>query len=104
VRGADVVHKQQVTVLPLLECGVCLVRLVDQLHDVRADRVAVAKARIEWQPVFAVDVRGSERGRKPAQVGLKTSEIAFDSPCTGVYIPLSHKKPLSAVVHAPSAA
>src|SRR6059036_3201647 len=56
VRGADVVHKHQVPSLPPLACGVCLVDLVDQLHDVRADRVAVAQARIERQPVLAVDV------------------------------------------------
>src|SRR5206468_870024 len=56
VRGADVVPEQQVPSLPLLACGVCLVDLVDQLHDVRADRVAVAEARIERQPVLAVDV------------------------------------------------
>src|SRR5207245_3756142 len=56
VRGADVVHKHQVPSLPSLACGVCLVDLVDQLHDVRADRVAVAKAGIEGQPVLAVDV------------------------------------------------
>src|SRR5213596_4313473 len=56
VRGADVVHKHQVPSLPPLACGVCLVDLVDQLHDVRADRVAVAEARIERQPVLAVDV------------------------------------------------
>src|SRR5437870_7094980 len=56
VRGADVVHQHQVPTLPLLACGVCLVCLIDQLHDVRADRVAVAEARIERQPVLAVDV------------------------------------------------
>src|SRR5437773_3868814 len=56
VRGADVVHKHQVPGLPPVACGVCLVDLVDQLHDVRADRVAVAEARIERQPVLAVDV------------------------------------------------
>src|SRR5439155_25382143 len=32
------------------------VDLVDQLHDVRADRVAVAEAGIERQPVLAIDV------------------------------------------------
>src|SRR5882724_5854640 len=56
VRGADVVHKHQIPTLPPLACGVCLVNLVDQLHDVRADRVAVAEARIERQLVRAVDV------------------------------------------------
>src|SRR6266566_1154691 len=56
VRGADVVHKYQVPSLPPLARGVCLVNLVDQLHDVRADRVAVAEARIERQRVRAVDV------------------------------------------------
>src|SRR5437870_6330305 len=56
VRGADVVHKHQVPTLPPLACGVYLVSLVDQLHDVRADRVAVAEARIERQLVLAVDV------------------------------------------------
>src|SRR5258708_5265320 len=54
VRGADVVHKHQVTSLPRLASGVCLVDLVDQLHDVRVDRVAVAEAGIERQPVLAV--------------------------------------------------
>src|SRR6266566_1808362 len=56
VRGADVVHKHQVPSLPPLACGVCLVDLVDHMHDVRADRVAVAEARIERQAVLAVDV------------------------------------------------
>src|SRR5437867_3192832 len=56
VRGANVVHKHQVPTLPPLACGVCLVNLVDQLHNVRADRVAVAEARIERQPVLAVEV------------------------------------------------
>src|SRR5213594_1962575 len=56
VRGADVVHKHQVPSLPPLAYGVCLVDLVDQLHDVRADRVAVAEARRKRQPVLAVDV------------------------------------------------
>src|SRR5207245_8108905 len=54
VRGADIVHQQQVASLPSLACGVCLVNLVDQLYDVRADRVAVAKASIERQSVLAV--------------------------------------------------
>src|SRR5882724_2471252 len=56
VRGADVVHKHQVTSPPWLACGVCLVDLVDQLHDVRVDRVAVAETGIERQPVLAVHV------------------------------------------------
>src|SRR5207247_8197981 len=56
VRGADVVDKHQVAGLPPLPYGVGLVGLVDQLHDVRADRVAVAEAGIERQPVLAVDV------------------------------------------------
>src|SRR2546422_197280 len=56
VRGADIVHKHQVASLPPLACGVGLVDLVDQLHDVRADRVAVAEAGIERQPVLAIDV------------------------------------------------
>src|SRR5438132_7200155 len=56
VRSADVVHKHQVPSLPPLACGVRLVDLVDQLHDVRADRVAVTEARIERQAVLAVDV------------------------------------------------
>src|SRR5947209_19240907 len=56
MRGADIVHKHQVPTLPPLACGVCLVDLVDQLNDVRADRVAVTEARIERQPVLAVDV------------------------------------------------
>src|SRR5438270_11449066 len=56
VRGADVVHKHQVTSLPRLACGVRLVDLVDQLHDVCVDRIAVAEAGIERQSVLAVDV------------------------------------------------
>src|SRR5437867_4582879 len=56
VRGADVVHQEQVPALPPLACGVFLIYLIDQLYDIRADRVAVAKARIERQPVLAVDV------------------------------------------------
>src|SRR6185369_10538151 len=44
VRGADVVHEHQVPGLPRLARGVGLVGLVDRLHDVRADRVAVAEA------------------------------------------------------------
>src|SRR5712691_843684 len=54
VRGADVVHQHQVASLPWLACGVCLVDLVDQLHDVRVESVAVAEAGIERQPVLAV--------------------------------------------------
>src|SRR5918911_3163744 len=42
VRGADVVHKHQVASLPALACGVLLIHLIDQLYDMRADRVAVA--------------------------------------------------------------
>src|SRR2546426_10859874 len=56
VRGADVVHQEQVPALPPLACGVFLIHLIDQLYDIRADRVAVAKAGIEGQPVLAVDV------------------------------------------------
>src|SRR3989449_7079316 len=56
VRGTDVVHEHQVTSLPWLARGVCLVDLVDQLHDVRVDRLAVAEAAIERQPVLAVHV------------------------------------------------
>src|SRR5438552_9833381 len=55
MRGADVVDKHQVAGLPPLPYGVGLVDLVDQLHDVRAERVAVAEARIERQAVLAVD-------------------------------------------------
>src|SRR5262249_28280247 len=36
--------------------GVFLIHLIDHLYDIRADRVTVAKARIEGQPVFAIDV------------------------------------------------
>src|SRR5206468_6197761 len=56
MRRADVVHKHQVTGLPLLACRVCVVDTVDQLHGVRVDRVTVSKARIERQSVLAVDV------------------------------------------------
>src|SRR5260370_3459002 len=56
VRGSDVVHQEQVSALPRLACGVFLIHLIDQLDDIRADRVAVAKAGIEGQPVLAVDV------------------------------------------------
>src|SRR5205823_11401569 len=56
VRGADVVHKHQVPTLPWLACRLCLIDPVDRLHYVRADGVAVAEARGERQPVFAVDV------------------------------------------------
>src|SRR5437016_13557831 len=33
VRGADVVHQEQVPVLPALACGVFLIHLIDQLYD-----------------------------------------------------------------------
>src|SRR6266487_4873641 len=56
MRGADVVHEQQVACLPPLACGVRFVDLVDHLHDIGADRVAVAEAGIERQPILAVDV------------------------------------------------
>src|SRR5206468_5404193 len=56
VRGADVVHQEQVPALPPLACGVLLIHLIDQLYDISTDRVAVAKARIEGQAVLAVDV------------------------------------------------
>ena len=54
VGGADVVDEQQVAGLPRHAGGVRLVDLVDQLDDVRADRVAVAEAGVERQPVSAV--------------------------------------------------
>src|SRR5882724_3490103 len=56
VRGAHVVHQEQVPALPPLACGVFLIHLIDQLYDIRADRVVVAKAGIEGQPVLAVGV------------------------------------------------
>src|SRR5206468_11084650 len=37
-----------------LACRVGLVDLVDQLHELRVDRVAVAEAGVERQPVLAV--------------------------------------------------
>src|SRR3712207_9568771 len=42
---SDVVDQQQVAVLPGVARGVGLVDLVDDLHDVLADRVAVAEPR-----------------------------------------------------------
>src|SRR5439155_22882350 len=56
VRGADVVHEHQVAGLPRLAYGVCLIDLVDHLHDIRADRVAIAEAGIERQSVLTADV------------------------------------------------
>src|SRR5437660_9472544 len=56
VRGADVVHQEQVPALPPLACGVFFIHLIDHLYDICADRVAVAKARIEGQPVYAEDI------------------------------------------------
>src|SRR3989440_8511327 len=56
VRGADVVHQEQVPALPGLACGIFLIDLIDHLYDLRADWVAVAKARVEGQPVLAVEV------------------------------------------------
>src|SRR3712207_3149848 len=53
---SDVVDQQQVAVLPGVARGVGLVDLVDDLHDVLADRVAVAEPRVERQPVLAVHV------------------------------------------------
>src|SRR5439155_14288790 len=43
VRGADVVHKHQVAGTPWLAYRICLVCLVDDPHDIRADRVAVGE-------------------------------------------------------------
>src|SRR5919204_842656 len=37
MRGADVVHEHHIAGLPRLTGGVCLIGLVDRLHDVRAD-------------------------------------------------------------------
>src|SRR5256885_896476 len=45
-----------ISALPGLACGVFLIDLVDHLYDLRADWVAVAKARVEGQPVLAVEV------------------------------------------------
>src|SRR5262245_59533132 len=56
VRSAHTVHNHQVASLPSLACGVRLVNLINYPHDIRADRVAVAEACIEWQPVLTVDV------------------------------------------------
>ena len=56
VRGPDVVHQQEVAGLPGLAHGVGFVGLVEQLHDVLADRVAVAEPGGERQPVLAVEV------------------------------------------------
>src|SRR5207249_2225170 len=56
VGGADVVHDQHIAGLPRLTYGVGLVRLVDHLDDIGADRVAVAEARVERLAVRAVDV------------------------------------------------
>src|SRR3989441_8542469 len=44
------------TLFRSLACGVFLIHLIDQLYDIRADRVAFAKAGIEGQPVLAVGV------------------------------------------------
>src|SRR5262249_49715570 len=41
---------------PPLACAVGFVCVVDPRYDLRADRVAVAEARIERQPVLAVEV------------------------------------------------
>src|SRR5262245_37790629 len=56
MRGADVVHEHQVASLPSLAHGVGLVDLVDHLHDVGANRVPIAEARVEGEPFFAADV------------------------------------------------
>src|SRR5262249_11246087 len=56
MRSADVVHQEQVPALPPLAGRVLLIHLIDQVYDVRADGVAVAKAGMEGQPVLAVDV------------------------------------------------
>src|SRR3989442_8505068 len=56
MRRANVVHEQQVARLPPLAYRVCLVHLVDQLDDIRTDRIAVAETRIEREPVLAIDV------------------------------------------------
>jgi hypothetical protein len=56
VGGADVVHEHQVARLPGFAPGVRLVGLVEELHDFRTDRVAVAEPGVEGQAVGAVDV------------------------------------------------
>ena len=56
MRRANVVHDKQVAGLPRLTYAVGLVRLVDHVDDVGADRVAVAEARVEGLGVRAVDV------------------------------------------------
>ena len=56
VRGTDVVDEQQIAGAPRLAPGVGLVHLVDDAHDVLADRIAVPEAGVEGQPVGAVDV------------------------------------------------
>ena len=56
MRGADIVDEHQVAGLQRLTCSVGLVDLVDHLHDVLADRIAVAEVGVERQPVGAVDL------------------------------------------------
>ncbi|CAK7282745.1 hypothetical protein SGPA1_20720 [Streptomyces misionensis JCM 4497] len=54
VRGADVVHEQQIPGLPGLAPGVRLVGGVEQLDHLLADRASVAVTGVERQPVRAV--------------------------------------------------
>ena len=56
VRGPDVVHQQEVAGLPGLAHGVGFVGLVEELHDVLANRVAMAEPGGERQPVLAVEI------------------------------------------------
>src|SRR5437899_1927635 len=56
VRAADVVHNQQIAMLPRRARAVGFVHVVDRLDDFCADRFAIAKAGIKWQPVLTVEL------------------------------------------------
>src|SRR2546428_14191356 len=86
VRGADVVHKHQVASLPPLACGVGLVDLVDQLHDVRADRVAVAEAGIERQPVLAIDVHEVLAHLRVYRPLVEERDLVEPAPLAGAWV------------------
>src|SRR5207249_12305075 len=86
VRGADVVHQEQVPALPPLACGVFLIHLVDQLYDIRADRVAVAEAGIERQPVLAVDVHEVLAHLRVHRPLVQESDLVEPAPLAGARV------------------
>src|SRR5262245_56834456 len=86
MRGADVVHEQQVTNLPLLADSVRVVDLVDRLDNIRADWCAVPEAGVERQPVLPVDVDEVLAHLRSDRPLVQECDLVEPAPSTGEWV------------------